>query len=55
MKLFNWGAPKKQAVRTRIKEPAVKDAAYQALHKYEKTFIDLARYDRGEQLVSVSH
>ncbi|HZS53845.1 MAG TPA: hypothetical protein VFA65_05545 [Bryobacteraceae bacterium] len=34
---------------TRANRPAVKEAAREALRKYEKTFVDLARYDRGEQ------
>lgn len=32
---------------------SVRDAATGALHKYEKTFKDLAAYDRGER-ISVS-
>lgn len=33
----------------------VKNVAREALRKYEKTFVDLARYDRGEKpSVSVS-
>jgi hypothetical protein len=34
---------------------AVKQVAREAIKKYEKTFVDLARYDRGEKpSVSVS-
>jgi hypothetical protein len=40
--------------RTNKAQPhAVKQAAREALKRYEKTFIDLARYDRGERIGSL--
>jgi hypothetical protein len=48
---FMWrrsAAPAQQA-----QPQAVKRAAREALERYEKTFIDLARYDRGERVGSL--
>ena len=33
-----------------VRPQAVKQAARDALKRYEKTFIDLAKYDRGESI-----
>jgi hypothetical protein len=51
MKFFSRKpTPQDRKIRAQAKEPVVKEAARQALRKYEKTFIDLARYDRGETI-----
>ena len=51
----NW-VDKDMPAETRASDAVVKHVADQALVKYEKTFRDLARYDRGEKiLTSVSH
>ena len=50
---FNFlgkGADKKGTSKSVAKKAAVKRAASGALIRYDKTFKDLARYDRGEQL-----
>ena len=52
MKISRFFSSKTKAPR---KQTGVKQVARFAIKKYEKTFIDLARYDRGEKpSVSVS-
>ena len=34
------------------RHPTVEEAATETLRRFEKTFIDLARYDRGEKALN---
>jgi hypothetical protein len=48
MNLFNW----RKRSRTE-KEALVERAADSALKTYNKTFVDLAKYDRGERVLHI--
>lgn len=48
--VFVGGNSAKNIEKKASHEQVVKDATHYALSKYNKTFIDLAKYDRGEKI-----
>lgn len=53
-KWFEKTAAKAPTAKRRVSDAVVKKVAADALKKYEKTFVDLARYDRGEAIRPLS-